>query len=313
MIIDKFTFFSYITIKNQLLYPLNKFMSYSEVKKVSKSMLFRNSFFTIPFFLSADENELKEIKNKKLTLTYKKKNIGSITVKSISFFNKEETIKYLFSNKILKSKKHPFLDYIRKSKDYLIETEDFFLKKLKTSKKNQIGFATRNVPHKGHEKIIRYFCKKKKVLVHIFEDSSNNKKINSSTTIDAYQKFIKTNKLTKKVILRKIKFPSFLLGPRQAAIHALIAKNLNCDFFIVGRDHSGYKDYYNIFDLYNFCKKNEQKIGVKIFNSGSPIFCMKCKKILFRNECKCQKFIDISATFLRKTKSKILKRLLSSF
>ena len=58
-------------------------------------------------------------------------------------------------------------------------------------------------------------------------------------------------------MLKRITAPSFLLGSRQAALHAIIAKNLSCKSFIIGRDHSGYKNFYKEFDSYNFCKKNE--------------------------------------------------------
>ena len=113
---------------------------------------------------------------------------------------------------------------------------------------------------------------KGKMLIHIMQDASNNKKINSNNTFRSYKKFIKKNKLQKKIILKKIFAPSFLLGSRQAALQAIIAKNLSCKSFIVGRDHSGYKNFYREFDSYNFCKKKQNKLGIKIEASGSPKF-----------------------------------------
>ena len=82
-------------------------------------------------------------------------------------------------------------------------------------------------------------------------------------------------------------------------------KNLGCSAFIVGRDHSGYKNFYKEFESYNFCKKNEKKIGIKILKSGSPFYCMKCNKVMLRTECNCWKlnkkfFFDISSSFIRK-------------
>ena len=137
------------------------------------------------------------------------------------------------------------------------------------------------------------------------EDASNNKKINSNITLNAYKKFIEKNKIKKNVILKKITAPSFLLGSRQAALHALIAKNLKCKYFIIGRDHSGYKNFYGEFESYEFCKKNEKKLGIKIIESGSPQFCIKCNKVVFRNECKCKKSsYDISSTLIRSMKNK---------
>ncbi len=207
------------------------------------------------------------------------------------------------------------MKFIKNSGNYLIETEKFSEKKTnkKLKKKNFIGFATRNVPHKGHEKIILHHSKTNNVKIHIFEDSSGNKKIDSTKTFNAYKNFIKKNSLEKKILLKKIKIPSFLLGPRQAAIHALIGKNLGCKKFIIGRDHSGYKNFYNIFDSFNFCKKNEKIMKIKIIESGSPIYCYNCKKIVFRKDCKCKNFIDISGTLIRKLKNKELTKILTNF
>ena len=152
------------------------------------------------------------------------------------------------------------------------------------------------------------------MLIHIMEDASNNKKIDSNITFKAYRKFIKKNKIEKKIILKKVTAPSFLLGPRQAALHALIAKNLSCKFFIIGRDHSGYKNFYHEFESYEFCKKIENKLGIKIIESGSPQFCIRCNKIVFRNECKCKKSsYDISSTLIRSIKKINDKRKLTNF
>ena len=114
-------------------------------------------------------------------------------------------------------------------------------------------------------------------------------------------------------LICKIKMPSFLLGPRQAGIHAIIGKNLGCKKFIIGRDHSGYKNFFKMFESFDFCKKNEKKIKIKIINSGSPVYCYSCKEVVFRNSCNCDNFIDISASMIRKDKNKKLKKVLSNF
>ncbi len=113
--------------------------------------------------------------------------------------------------------------------------------------------------------------------------------------------------------MKKIKLPSFLLGPRQAAIHATVGKNLSCNSYIIGRDHSGYKGFYEEYDSFNYCKKKQKNIGLRILDSGSPVYCKKKMSIVFRKDCICGDFIDISASLLRKTKNKSLKKMLSNF
>ena len=313
MNIDKLTYFSYLSIKRNLLLPLKKFMSFNEVKESVNTMTFQKKFFPLPFFLSATDEDLKKIEKNKVDLFFENKFVGNLDIESISLFKKKEIIETLFKNNH-NFFEHPYFHYVKNSGNFLIETKNFNDKKIvKNEKKKYIGFATRNIPHKGHEKIIKYFTKHDNVLIHIFEDSSKNKEIKSETTISAYKKFIKKNLLSKKINLQRIQLPSFLLGPRQAAIHALIGKNLNCKKFIIGRDHSGFKDFYKTFDSFNFCKKREKKLNIKIIESGSPIYCKTCKKIVFRNECDCDNFIDISASLIRKTKNENLKKILTNF
>ena len=93
-----------------------------------------------------------------------------------------------------------------------------------------------------------------------------------------------------------------------------IGKNLGCDSFIIGRDHSGYKNFYKEFESFNFCKKYQSLHKIKILKSGSPVFCKKCLKVLFRDEFKCnEKKIDISATYIRNLKNSDEKKLISNF
>lgn len=314
MEINKFTYFSYLSIKSNILLPLKKFMSNGEVLNSVKEKKFEKKFFPMPFFLAANEKDILSIKDKKIEIKFHGKTIDFLKISSVSMFKKDELIDVIFEKKKNISN-HPFIKFIKASGNYLIETKEFAEKKgsKKLSRKKFIGFATRNVPHKGHEKIILHHSERNNLKIIIFEDSSGNKIIDSTKTFNAYKKFIKKNSLEKKILLKKIKMPSFLLGPRQAAIHALIGKNLGCEKFIIGRDHSGYKNFYNIFESYNFCKKNEKIMRIKIIESGSPIYCYDCKKIVFRKDYKCKNFIDISGSFIRKLKNKRFKKILSNF
>ena len=311
MDINKFTLFSYLSIKEKLLLPLDKFLSNDEIIRICKKLQFRNNFFPLPFFLSATENDLKKLNGDKINLFHNKKFFGTINIKTISSFNKDLVCHLLFKNNKLN---HPFKDYLDSCGNYVIETQPLIKVGEPKKKKNLIGFATRNIPHKGHEKIVKHYTKNKsKVLINIFENSTSNKKINSDNSYKSYKKFIKLNKLSNKVFLKKIKLPSFLLGPRQAAIHAIVGKNLSCEYYIIGRDHSGYKKFYGENESFRFCKKNEKKLKIKILESGSPVYCKRSKQIVFKKDCISNDFIDISATLIRKIKNKKLKKTLYNF
>ena len=209
--------------------------------------------------------------------------------------------------------------FLKPENDFFLNAEVIYDKKNREDSKKKkltVGFATKNIPHLGHKKIIlNHTAKYNKVLVAIFNNTDDNFSKISSLAEIAYNKFIRENNLRKKIVLEKIFMPAFLLGPRQASLQAIIMRNLGCDAFIVGRDHSGFKNFYKENDSYKFCKKNEKKIGIKILKSGSPFYCLKCQKVMLRTECNCWKenkkfFLDISSTFLRKinNNSKLKKK-----
>mgnify|MGYP003327263891 CR=1 FL=1 len=56
-----------------------------------------------------------------------------------------------------------------------------------------------------------------------------------------------------------------------------------------------------------------EDINIKIIESGSPVYCKSCKKIVFRKYCDCNNFIDISASYIRNIKNKNLKKIFTNF
>ena len=311
MELSQIDYYNFLAIRNNYLKPLNKFMSNDEIYLVINKYIFNKKFFPIPFFLTASLDDLKSIKNSTFLVKYKKESYN-LPVLSVSTFDKKGIIKELFKG----NKFHPYIDIIMHSKEYIIETDDISTKNFKkyVPKKNLVGFATRNIPHKGHEKIIFEKIKKLKVLIIINSEVTKNKKTNINKTLKAYSKFIKREKINNKIILKKVLIPSTMLGYRQAALHAMLGKNFGCDNFIIGRDHSGFLDFYKEFESYDFCKKNEKKIGLNILESGSPLFCKICQKVVFRGECNCKKNqFDISSIFVRKIKNKKLKKIIFNF
>ena len=176
MNLDKNTYFNYLSIKHNLLLPLNKFLNNEEVIEVCKNYVFKEKIFPVPIFLSANRFDLKSIENGKINIFFNGKFLDKLKISSITTFDKKKVINLLFGHK---KDQHPFRDYIFNSGDYLIETDNIIKKKNILAKRdNFIGFATRNIPHIGHEKIILKFIKKGKMLIHIMQDANNNKKIN---------------------------------------------------------------------------------------------------------------------------------------
>ena len=74
--------------------------------------------------------------------------------------------------------------------------------------------------------------------------------------------------------------------------------------FLVGRDHAGFKNFYEKYDSQKLCKKYEKELKIKIIVFSSPKICLICKKIT-NNKCECSTFnpknlIDINGSYIRK-------------
>ena len=171
---------------------------------------------------------------------------------------------------------------------------------------NFINFTTRNKPHEGHKKIINYFTKTKNKNI-IISITQKDKKNNFMQIKKDYKKFLKTNDIEQKVKIYNFKFPSLKLGPREALLQSITRYNIYGGDFIVGRDHSGFKNFFKENDSFRFCKKYEKYLNFKFFYSQGPFYCKKCKRINLRIECSHWKikkyFVDISNTKLKKIKN----------
>ena len=99
MEINKFTYFSYLSIKSNILLPLKKFMSNGEVLNSVKEKKFEKKFFPMPFFLAANEKDILSIKDKKIEIKFHGKTIDFLKISSVSMFKKDELIDVIFEKK----------------------------------------------------------------------------------------------------------------------------------------------------------------------------------------------------------------------
>lgn len=298
---------------------------------VANNLRLKNkTFFPFPIYLAVDKKyETKCKTNETIELCYNKNKVCNFLIKSKYKFNFNEKKK--IGKKLYKTNsiKHPGYLYFKNesglylsgkifnfNKDILKNINFSSPKKIKNKIKplqKIVGFHTRNVPHRGHEWIHSFGIKKcNNILIQPIVGHFKKGEYSEKTVINANKYLVKKNNFenSKKKISQKYFF-SFIniypkyAGPREALFHALIRKNYGCTHFLVGRDHAGYKDFYNEYDSQKLCIKYQKKLKIKILKFKSPKICKFCK-IITNRKCSCKysknknSLIDINGSSIRK-------------
>jgi len=111
-----------------------------------------------------------------------------------------------------------------------------------------IGFHTRNVPHRVHEFIqLRALDMVHADGLYISPVIGPKKPgdFRSDPILKSYQLLLESGVYPPgKVVLGAFSTYSRYSGPREAVFTAICRKNMGCDHFIVGRDHTGLTDWY---------------------------------------------------------------------
>ena len=108
-----------------------------------------------------------------------------------------------------------------------------------------VAFHTRNVPHTGHEYVMREALRRSNADGLFIHPVIGTKKPGDFTTIailGAYDLFIE--EALPGALLGAFSTYSRYSGPREAVFTALCRKNFGCSHFVVGRDHTGVGNYY---------------------------------------------------------------------
>ena len=260
---------------------------------------FNDKIKGIPILIPADENifefkdnDIFEIqKNQILSTIYEHQNDTYVGFKH-SFYS----FKFLSKFKIKKKYKKILDKYTNQNLNLLKNIE------ILKNKFDSIGaFQTRNIPHFGHELIIK---KTLESCDHLVINPVIGPKKKGDVSISCLN-FV-FNDLIKRKYKYKISFEPILAnmyyaGPREAVHHSIIRKNLGFDLFTVGRDHAGAENIYNPNSAPKLVKNLKSRIGININTHFGAKFCKKCNKIILIGDCNhnhCH-FLDISGTDFR--------------
>ena len=297
--------------------PLTSFMNYSELESVLEKMrLPSGEVWSIPILFPKPHKDIRT--DETIILKFSGIEFAKFKVDEVFSYDSKKMIKQFFetdddehpgvkkmkdatnqfmSGKITKSKKLAEILNVESLEPHRIK------EKIKALGWKKIaGFHTRNPPHRAHEYLHKTVLKSADgILIHPLIGSKKLGDFTNTAILNCYRLYSKTTLPPNKSIITPLLTYSRYAGPREALFTAIIRRNYGCTHFIVGRDHTGVKNFYGKYESQEIFKSFTD-IGIEPIFFSEPYFCKICNKVTTEKECRCGKdgFVEISGTIIRK-------------
>lgn len=298
-------------------YPLNSFMNLEQLESVLHEMrLPSGEVWSIPIlFPKYFTNSISSVKS--LVVRFENKELAVLEDLEEFEYDVDKLVKYLYGTTssehpgVIQTKKYPKrfvtgkLHQIEKLPSLLKvkSLEPTQIKNIIKERgwKNIVGFHTRNPPHRAHEYIHTSVLKGfDGLLIHPVIGSKKRGDFSTEAIMQSYKLYVKKYLPKERIILTPLLTYSRYGGPREALFTAIIRRNYGCTHFVVGRDHTGVKNFYGKYDSQKIFK-NFDDIGIEIINFSEPFYCKKSRKITTKKECPHgdKYYVEVSGTRIR--------------
>ncbi|AHC52213.1 sulfate adenylyltransferase [Sulfolobus acidocaldarius SUSAZ] len=301
-----------ISISYGFLSPLRGFMNYEEVDSVVEEMRLPNGvLWPIPIVLDLNESEAEEVKEGDVIgFTYMGKPLAIMKVEEKFSYDKGKMAEKVYKTRDVK---HPGVKRTLSYKEKFVSGEvylvnvpkftsvysDFWLTPRQHRElfermgwKKVVAFQTRNVPHTGHEYLMKFAWfaandglrvdePRTGILVNVVIGEKRIGDYIDEAILLTHKALVDAGYISKRV--HKLSFTLWDMryaGPREALLHAIIRTNLGCTHHIFGRDHAGVGNYYSPYEAHEiFDKINEDDLLIKPIFIRENYYCPKCGTI----------------------------------
>lgn len=301
--------------------PLEGFMCRNDFQHVLNEMRLKNgTVWTLPIILAVTEEEKEKIKHRERIRIASRQSgeiHGILDVEDIYRFDKSEYARKIFGTEDVK---HPGVKMLKETGEYIIGGRIKLMpgRNIKYRKYNLtpkqlrsifsalgwakvVGFHTRNVIHRSHE-YIQYRALEETgcdgLFVHPIIGSKKKGDFSSEIIIQSYEIMIEKYYPKNKVVFSLFSTYSRYAGPREAIFTALCRQNFGCSHFIVGRDHTGVKNFYAPVDSQKiFGQFKDINIVPVVFDEVG--YSTKMERYITVKEAEKSHFMNISGTEIR--------------
>ena len=307
-----------IYICNGVFAPIQGFMGKADYQSVIQNMqLTSGDIWTIPITLDVDKQTYyNALEHGRLDIYFEKKFVAYMEVKD-GFLVTANEIYEVF---LTLSEEHPGVQKEKARSPYRLGGKivlvDVSLLKGQLNPEHTkkifnergfstvVGFQTRKANHRAHEYLQRTaleICDG--LFINPIVGWKKKGDFTEEAVFVAYNKMIQDFFPKNKVYLEGLRTQMRYAGPREAVFHAIIRRNLGCTHFIIGRDHAGVGNFYNVYAAHELVKKLTSKgdLGIQLFLFKEPYYCKKCGQVVTENTC-CHdnsSKISISGTKIR--------------
>lgn len=302
--------------------PLKGFMTRDELYDVLDNYRLPDGIaWTLPITLQVSRSTFcKFKKGDTVALQFKKDRLiyAVLNIEDIFKVNIREVAKKWFGTD---DKEHPGVEQLFKSGEYFVGGEIELVRRRETRFKEYeftpqqtriifehkewskvAAFHTRNVIHRAHEylqmsALERYHLDG--LLLHPIIGPKKPNDFKPDVILKSYQLMIDHFYPKDKVVLGAFSAYSHYAGPREAVFTALCRKNFGCSHFILGRDHTGVKNYYISDESHRLFDKLGD-IGITPIFFSTVYYCKKCKTHVEKCSHGQKESLHISGTQIRR-------------
>jgi sulfate adenylyltransferase len=297
--------------------PLEGFMTKADVESVCKNMrLTDGTVWSIPIVFDVSDEEAEGIKeNDEVLLTYTGNPLAVFEVSEIFTYDKQEMAQSVYGTT---EEKHPGVKRTYAYKDKFLGGkitllnppkinpvfEPFFIPPLEMRKrfkekgwKRIVAHQTRNVPHTGHEWLMKgaWFQTYAElpidkpyvgVLVNAIIGEKRLGDYIDEAILLAHDMLRKAGYFGEHNHMTSITFWDMrYAGPREAIFHAALRTNLGLTHHMYGRDHAGVGTYYGPYDAHNLLMSVQDDLKITPTFSMNWLYCPHCGEVTYEGLC----------------------------
>ena len=299
--------------------PLEGFMGKADVDSVCKDMRLANgAVWSIPIVFDLSDKEIADYGVKPGTsvlLTFGGNPMAIFEVEEIFDYDKKFMCQCVYGTDEFVGGKITLVNRPKINPPY----DPYFVPPLELRKKFKekgweriVAHQTRNVPHTGHEWLMKgaWFQAYAElpiekplvgVLVNAIIGDKRKGDYIDEAIILTQDELRKSGYFSDDTHLTTLTFWDMrYAGPREAVFHAALRTNLGLTHHMFGRDHAGVGTYYGAYDAHHLLAKVQNDLNIVPVYSMNWLFCPHCGEITSEGLCAHQKeWQKFSGTVIR--------------